>query len=287
MKNGILIIAAILLIATSTAQAQMEMEAQQPELHGSFNVTYLSKYIWRGFDIYNDKSGVEASVDLDLFGTGFGLNVIAHRANSSGYENTERWDYNLYYYNQLFGGESYVMNYRLGWVLYDYPDQPVEGSRMAPNASLQELHAILSWPEICPGGIVPTYVLVKMWPSESDSFSGTRSKLAFPPGLAGTASGWAHIFMFDYGFTVADLIPNVPEQRFNLHTEFVYNDGVGPVGNKVDHEWSNAVIGLSTNIELDNNFFLTPAVYHQRSFDKLVNPDQDETWFTLGATYKF
>ena len=103
MKNGILIIAAILLIATSTAQAQMEMEAQQPELHGSFNVTYLSKYIWRGFDIYNDKSGVEASVDLDLFGTGFGLNVIAHRANSSGFENTERWDYNLYYYNQLFG----------------------------------------------------------------------------------------------------------------------------------------------------------------------------------------
>lgn len=285
MKNGMFIIAVILLITTSAVQAQME--ASQPALHGSFNVTYLSKYIWRGIDVYNDKSGVEASLDLDLYGTGFGVNVTAHRANSSGYENVERWDYNLYYYNRMFSGESYVMNYRLGWVLYDYPDQPTEGSMMAPNASLQELHAIMSWPEICPVGIVPTYILVKMWPSQSDSYSGTRSKLAFPPGMAGTASGWAHIFMLDYSFVVTDLIPNVPEQKINLHSEVVYNDGVHPVGLNVDHDWTNAVFGISTDISLYNNLVLIPGVYHQITMDNSINPDQDETWVTLGATYKF
>lgn len=285
MKNGMLIIAAILLIATSAAQAQME--ATQPELHGSFDVTYLSKYVWRGFDIYDDKSGVEASLNLDLYGTGFGVKVTARRANSSEFENTERWDYNLYYYNRMFNGERHVMNYMLGWVLYDYPDQPTEGTMMAPNASLQELHAIMSWPEICPAGIVPTYILVKMWPHRSYSFSGTRSKLAFPPAMAGTASGFAHIFMLDYSFTVENLIPNNPEQKINLHSEFVFNDGVSPVGTNVDHDWTNMVLGITTNIDLDNNLVLTPGVYHQRTFDDSVNPDQDETWFTLSGTYNF
>jgi hypothetical protein len=285
MKNGMLIIAAILFITTSAAQAQME--ASQPELHGSFTVTYLSKYVWRGIDVYDDKSGVDVGVDLDLYSTGFGFSATARRANSSEFENTERWDYNLYYYNRMFNDESYVMNYRLGWVLYNYPDQPTKGSVMAPNASLQELHAIMSFPKICPFGVVPTYAIVKMWPHKSNSFSGTRAKLAFPPAMVGTASGWAHIFMLDYSFVVADLIPNNPEQKINLHTEFVFNDGVHPVGLNVDHDWSNAVFGISTNIDLDNNLILTPAIYHQRTFDDTINPDQDETWFTLSATYKF
>jgi hypothetical protein len=291
MRNGMLIIAAILFITTNAAQAQME--ASQPELHGSFNVTYLSKYVWRGFDIYDDKSGVEASLDLDLYGTGFGFNVVAHRANSSEFENTERWDYTLYYRNRMFNGQSYAMNYRLGWVLYNYPDQPTKGSALPPferpafNASLQELNAIMSWPEICPIGIVPTYVLVKMWPHRSGSYSGSRSSLALPPAMVGTASGWAHIFMLDYSFTVADLIPNNPEQKINLHSEFVFNDGVSPVGTNVDHDWTNMVFGISTDINLENNLFLTPGVYHQRTFDDSINEDEDETWFTLGATCKF
>ncbi len=285
MKNGMLIIAAILLITTSMAQAQMQ--AQEPALHGSFSVTYLSKYIWRGFDIYDDKSGVDASLDLDLYGTGFGIKVTARRANSSEFENTERWDYNLYYRNRLFDGECYAMNYMLGWVLYNYPDQPTKGSVMAPNASLQELHAVMSWPEICPVGIVPTYVLVKMWPHRSGSYSGARSSLAFPPAMVGTASGYAHIFMLDYGFTIANLIPNNPEQKINLHSEFVFNDGVSPVGTNVDHDWTNMVFGISTDIDLDNNLVLTPAVHHQRTFDDSVNEDEDETWVTLSATCKF
>ncbi|MHC4679235.1 MAG: hypothetical protein ACYTEK_11100, partial [Planctomycetota bacterium] len=59
-------------------------------------------------------------------------------------------------------------------------------------ADLQEAHAIISLPKICPFGTVPSYVLVKLWPSESGSLVGSRA-----PG-SGTASGFAHIFMLDY-----------------------------------------------------------------------------------------
>lgn len=282
MKKGLLVIVTVILAMTGVAKTQ--------DLHGSFNVTYQSKYVWRGFDIYDDKSATQASLDLDLFGTGFGLNVTGHRANSGEFENGERWDYNLYYNNRLFGEESYAINYRLGWVWYNYPDQPTEGSAVAPNASLQELHAILSFPNLCPSGIVPTYILVKMWPAESDSFSGSRSSwltAAGVPGFSGSASGFAHIFMLDYSFNIPGLIPEIPEHTINLHSELVYNDGVGPAGQRVAHEWSNVVFGASTNVDLAENLVLTPAVYHQITFEDDVNDDADETWFTLGATYKF
>ena len=88
MGRIILVTVVFLLVVGSFAQAQ------DSELHGSVDLTYQSKYVWRGFDVYNDKSAMQLGLDLDFFGTGFGLNVLGHRANSSGHEASERWDYN-------------------------------------------------------------------------------------------------------------------------------------------------------------------------------------------------
>ncbi|UCF14045.1 MAG: hypothetical protein JSW59_11590, partial [Phycisphaerales bacterium] len=108
------------------------------------------------------------------------------------------------------------------------------------------------------------------------------------PGLtAGTASGFAHIFMLDYGFSMQGLTPETPEQVLRLHSEAVFNDGVDPRGIGVDHDWTNAVFGVATDFELADNVNLTPGVYYQVTMDTSINPDQDETWFTLGMSYKF
>jgi hypothetical protein len=164
--------------------------------------------------------------------------------------------------------------YRLGWVYYNYP----QGHNQ--DADLQEMHAILSLPKVCPTGIVPSYVLVKLWPNSSGSMVGSNSP------LGGTASGWAHIFMLDYPLTVGGILPDTPEQVLNLHAEWIYNDGVGPPGNVVDSDWSNAVFGVSTGIDLTEDVVLTPGVFHQISMDDSVN-NEDETWATLSMTYKF
>jgi len=255
------------------------VQAQDGELHGSVDMTYLSKYVWRGFDVYGDKSAVQPSIDLDLFGTGLGVNVTGHRANASGFENTERWDYTLYYQNALYQNEDYATMYRVGWVYYNYPN------RNHQDLDLQEIHTILSWPKICPVGIVPSYVLVKLWPNSSRSLVGARA----PSG--GTASGWAHIFMLDYGLTMEGLLPDTPEQVLNFHTELVYNDGVAPDGGgtrgPADHDWSNVVFGVSTDFDLAESLTLTPGVYHQITMDSSVNDDGDETWVGLSMTYKF
>jgi hypothetical protein len=275
-KQGILLAAVVLFCAVGFAQAQ------DSELHGSVDLTYQSKYIWRGFDIYGDKSAMQPSLDLDLFGTGFGVNVMGHRANSSGYETAERWDYTLYYQNMLFQDQAHATMYRLGWVYYNFP----QGHNQ--DADLQEMHAILSLPKICPTGIVPTYVLVKLWPNSSGSLVASNLDLsARPPRPSkGTASGWAHIFMLDYPLTVGGIVPDTPEQVFNLHTELVFNDGVGPGGQDVDSDWSNLVFGVSTVIDLSDELVLTTGVYHQISMDSSVN-NEEETWATLSMTYKF
>ena len=281
-EKGILLVAVILLNVAGLVQAQ------EGELHGTLDVTYLSKYVWRGFDIYGDKSAIQTSVDFDLCGTGFGMGVMGHRANSSEYENGERWDYTLYYRNRLFEGETYVTNYHLGWVYYNYPDHPTKGTRLkGPNAALQELQAVLSWPKICSAGIVPTYILVKMWPAESDSYSGSKSHQVPAPGFGGTASGFAHIFMLDYPMAVPGFVPETPEQILNLHAELVYNDGVGPAGQDIDQDWSNAVFGVSTNFNLADELVLTTGVYYQVTMEETVNDDKDETWVSIGMKYAF
>ncbi|UCF14141.1 MAG: hypothetical protein JSW59_12075, partial [Phycisphaerales bacterium] len=49
------------------------VHAQEGELHGVVDLTYQSKYLWRGIDVYGDKSAFQPSVMLDLFGTGLGV----------------------------------------------------------------------------------------------------------------------------------------------------------------------------------------------------------------------
>jgi len=280
MKQKVLLAAIVVLAATALVQAQ-------EELHGYLDLTYQSRYLWRGIDVYGDKSAIQPTLLLDLYGTGFGFSVEGHRANSGDFETQERWDFTLFYKNGLFMDQSYATQYMVWWRYFYFPDAPLDGipAGLSGDIDLQEAAVALSWPEILPvEGLVPSYVLVKLWPAESGTFVGSQNIA----GLSnGTASGFAHIFMLDYPITVEDLLPELPEQVLNLHTEFVFNDGVDPRGLGVDHDWSNAVFGVSTDFDLAENVTFTPGLYYQITMDKTINPDQDELWCTLGMKYSF
>lgn len=271
MRYTILLAAVLVMGATAVGQDWegdlLGMEAG--DFHASVGASWESEFVWRGFSVYDNKSAVHFLADLNLFETGFGVSVVGHRANSSGYENLERWDYTVYYQNGVFSGEPYATNYRFGWVYYDYPDMSSQ------VADLQEGHAILSWPNLLPvKGLCPSYVAAKMWPSMSQSVIG------------GNASGWIHILMLDYGFTVPGVLPEVPEHLIKLHSEVVYNDGWSWDGRNVDHGWSHAVFGISTDLELGYNFTFTPAVYYQITMEPTVNPD-DPVWASFSLKYSF
>ena len=271
-RNGFLLIAAVLLSTAGFAHAQ------EGELSGTVDVTYLSSYIWRGFDYYaDDHSAIQASIDMDLYGTGFGLKVLSRRGNSGGRENAEDLDVTLYYGNSLYEGETYATDYTVGWVYYGYPDEPRGGSTSGMAADMQEVFATFSWPNLCSKGFVPSYTAVSIWPSEGKSTVRNNG-------------GWLHIFGLGYDLTVQGLTPDVPEQTLRLSASVVYNDGAAPgtvsTGAAVDHDWSHAVFGVSTDFDLGDDLIFTPGVYHQVSMEDSVNTE-NETWASLSMKYTF
>ena len=263
--------------------------AQSGELHGATGVEWTSKYVWRGFEVYGSRTTTHPFVDLDLFGTGFGLNVTGHIPNGSGtfhglgVQQFQRWDYTLYYRNVMFADESYMTAYMIGYRYYNFPHLSATDTTPPPNGiDLQEIHGVFSFPKLLGiEGLVPTYVLVKLWPSNSGSIVGANSP------IDGTASGFAHIFMLDYAWKV--MCPMTDKEKvINLHSEVVFNDGVGPAGQNVDHQWSNAVFGASTDMVLGNNLIFTPGIYHNIAMDKsLGNDNKSDTWASLILKYTF
>ena len=261
MKKGILLAAVILLSTAGLAQAQ-------DELGVTLGTQYMSRYIWRGFDIYQDNhSTVRPFIDIDFYGTGFGLHVLNPRSIGGGRVDLEKINYTLSYRNKLLEGETYATNYKVGWVYYNYPDMP------SKNADLQEVFASFSWPEICPEGIVPKYTIIRMWPAESEANCRNNG-------------GWWHIAGLGYDLAVPPLMPDTPEQILHLSVETAYNDSVYRGGKTVDHDWSHAAFGLSTDFDLGNNLIFTPGFYYQSSWDDSVNPS-DEYWLSLSVKYKF
>jgi len=276
MRHLVFLTAICLSAASALGQDwQGDLKGLHGKLYGSIGAAWDSQYIWRGFDVFDDKSAVHLLADVDLFQTGFGISVAGHRANSSGFEEQERWDYTAYYQNSLAVGQPYETQYRFGWVYYNFPEL------WSQRADLQEAHGVLSWPNLLPiKGLCPSYAAIRMWPSRSGSTVEQRH-------ISTDVSGWWHILMLDYSFAIPG--PGAKEkesgQTIRLHSEFVYNDGVSPFGTNVPSGWSDAVFGISTDFNL-GNFTLTPAVYYQRSMVTAVNPD-DEFWVTVGLRYSF
>lgn len=279
MKKGLLASVGVLLVVAGM------VSAQDSGLHGTVGMEYTSKYVWRGITVYGDKSAVHPFIDLDLMGTGFHFEVIAHRANSSGYENAERWDYSPYYLGAFAIDQPWQTMYKVGWRYFNYPDN---SSHTRGSVDLQEVYAGFVFPKLFGvEGLVPGYVIVKGWPSNS----GTVCGAANPRG--GTYSGWAHVFMLDYALPVTCPIRESTEQVLNFHIETVFNDGVDPrpAGGYTDSDWTHVMMGVSTDFDLGHNLTFTPAVYHQITMEdsptRGVSPDHNITWASLTLTYKF
>jgi len=232
------------------------------------DVTWVSKYLWRGFDILDDKAAFQPSVNVDL-GSGFSLNVFTSMPGGSAGKdkygvsrlNYEEWRYTLTYAGTAFEGEAYKANYGINWTYYDFPQAPGND-----EGDMQEFVVGFSLPDICEAGIVPSYAIVRMWPAKGG-------------GANRAMGGYIHVFGLGYQYTCPDL----PELPLNLSCSATYNDGT-PGGAGIDSDWSHIVWGISTTIDCPSGGKITPALYYQTSMDDSVN-DEDELW--CGVTYGF
>ena len=266
MKKGIVAVTTMVLFSMVAVGHAVETEAG--ELGVDVDVTWVSKYIFRGIDKLDDKAAFQPSINLDLFDTGFSFGLWASFAGTSkngGSKSTvdaEEWRYILTYANSALDGQQCQTDYAVSYVYYDYPDMA------SWDADTQEFNVALSWPNLCPAGIVPSYVIVNSWPSRGGHANRAQA-------------GFIHVFGLDYGLPVGGFLPDNPEQALNFSVAAVYNDGTYGAG--VDHDWSHILWGISTSIDLPYGA-LTPAVYYQNSIEDTVNT-KDEFW--VGISYGF
>ncbi len=301
LRNGLLVVAALLGICgaafADVGEAKPAVPPPAGEIHGDVGITYSSLYVWRGILVYGADSAMHPFVNLDLFGSGFHIETLGHWANDSGHVNGQRWDYALYYAGAANLEEKWETRYLVGYRYFNYPSM---SSHTTDSVDLQEMFAGVAFPKLLGiPGLVPGYVLIKGWPSNS----GTAVGDANPNG--GTYSGWAHVFMLDYGVSMDKICLDLPSsQILNLHAETVFNDGVDPRpgGGYTDSDWTHLLLGASTDFDLGSGVTLTPALYHQITFEDNgakgpnvpfggtfigVAPDHDITWASLTFKYKF
>lgn len=258
MRTKILLITAILLSLTGVIQA---LDTPIGEVAVDVDATWVSKYIWRGWDILDDKAAFQPSVNFD-FGNGVSFNVWSSFAGASKHGaasstvDLEEWDYTLSYANSAFQGQSYATEYSVSWIYYDYPDTTTW------DTDAQEINVALAWPEISSFGVVPSYTVVAFWGAKGGH--GVRD-----------ISGFYHIFGLAYDLDMAEI-----GKTLSFTWDITFNDGQG-VG--VDHDWSHIVWGLSTSFDIGQGS-LTPAIYYQTSMEDSVN-ESDEFW--VGISYGF
>jgi hypothetical protein len=254
MRRGSLLSALLCLLITGIAVAE------PGELGVALDLSYWSKWLSKGGEGYGQQGAFFETVDVDLYGTGFGVKVTHRSSISSGYVDKQRFDYRPYFKNQAFKDEPHAMNYSVGVGYEHYYGL----SRTSANTT-QEWIGAFSWPNLFPNGPVPRYIV--HYESPVDGGNANRH-----------VAGWVHRFGLDY-----DLNSPVEELPLRLSTEIAYTDGLGGAA----HDWSFANVGISSRIHINDNLAFVPAVFHQITMDNSISRKKDITYAILSMKYRF
>lgn len=259
-------LAAAAFAADTQKTAQPVATVSDTSMAFTLDATYVTKYIWRGFDKLDDKAAFQPSANLAL-DNGLFFNVWSSFAGSSKGDgdvstvNATQLNYTVGYSNTC-GEDQTATSYSIGWRFYDYP------SMASNDADMQEGFLELAWPNLIGNGITPKYAYYHMWASEGS-------------GAVRAAGGPIHVMGADYNWT----FDGAPELPMTFSSYAVYNDGTG--ASTVDHDWSHVLWGLSTNFRCPlTNAKVTPGVWYQTSMEDTVN-ENDEFWGGLSYNLTF
>lgn len=253
-RIGILLAIAIILTVSGV------VHAQEDKLGVTLDLTYGSRWLSRGSEVYSEDGALFKTLTLDLYSTGFGVAVINTTATGSGWVDKSRNDYLVFYGNTLFDNEAYKTKYKAIWEYRNWYDRPRE------IGNVQVLTFAFSWPKLLPGGLVPRYITHYDYPAGS----GYNNR---------NSAGWIHRFGLGYKLNVPEL-----SEPLSLSAEATYRDGTG--GGTKDHDWSHATFGLSTKFKINDNLSFVPGLYYQATMDESLSK-RDILYTMLSMKYAF
>jgi len=252
------------------AQADNAEAPPEPEtssgsgLEITLNVDWVSKYMFRGFDVLDDHAAWQPSVDIALWDSGFHVNWWASLAATSRNDpdivnrglgrELDEFDYTLYWEGSI--GDC--VDVELGTIYYDLFRQD------------SEKLDFVEW--------YGTFTLSKLPLSPYfGAYYGT------PKHRANGGEGWMTTLGVSQSVNLCGLtFCGSDPLSLDLTADVWYNGGEFVDG--VDPGWSHATFGGSIPISLPHNFTFTAGVYYQLSMEDTVNPE-DEWWATLSLEY--
>ncbi len=262
MLGKLILIMLVLAMAVPKNAKAVSGEEGKKELGISLELLYMSRYMSKGEQSYGQQGGLFETVDVDFYGSGFGVSVTHQSAISSGYVNKSRFNYHPYYKNTAFKDMPYEMKYNISTQYEHYYKINSDNAN-----TTWEWKFAFSWPKLLDHGLVPKYTAYYEYPAHNNDKYRNRA-------------GWHHSFGLDYNLKV----PELPSP-LTLSAAIDYRDGLG--GPSKDHDWSHATLGIATKVKLTDNITFAPGIYHQITMDKSIASRKNITYAKLAMIYKF
>jgi hypothetical protein len=247
--------------------------AAAQEMNASLETTFMSKYMWHGFESFGNKAGTSADFKVELGDSGLYFGTEYMTPNSSGSVNVNSFDNHpdiagslvdrakfIYYAGYKFNlFEVETFNTALDFT-YKYHDYYRISSTVLDQ---QEFNLLAEWPDLIGGGLVPYYQATYL--SDGDGGKSIYDPtINFPnPTTYGNdqnahINGWLHKVGIAY-----DMPLNVPElgmYDLRLMVDTVYNDGAWESGKASRNmggasmgggsEWTHVTYGAETGMDL-------------------------------------
>ncbi len=250
---SILIVIAIQLNATA--------QSWREDLSATLDFTYGSRYMWHGFDVFDDHGSFQPSLTLQYQNLYVG--IWAALPDSSGFEEVTELDYYLGYDHSFFEENRYAMEVSLLYTYFDFPND-------SSDVEAQEIAFGVSFPQLIPIGpsfLVPGYMAY----FNAEGFSSNNL----------TDEGWFHDFGLSYSYPLPEIPVTQEEQSLDLEWVTTYNDGAFGT----DAGFSHTTVSVSTTWEWRTLYF-SPLLAYQWSFEDTVN-DEDEFYALISTGISF
>lgn len=263
MRSKFFTFSVFLLGLVCFANVAFSYEIGSQEVNISASQTYVTKYIWRGQDVFGDNDGAyQPSIDISLPkflpSTDVSLNVWGAFPTNSGHEDAEELDYTLSLSTDIYD----ILNLSYGYTYFDYPNT-------ASASDVQESWISLTLNEI---PALPIDVALTLFAAYEYEAEG-----------GGIENGW----YYSWGFSTELPLPEIG----------LFQEGQA-LGFSIVNWGNDGVCGLepsflyATDFSLSTSYSfagvdITPSINYTANYEEQINNGDEELWGAIELSYAF
>lgn len=226
--------------------------------------SFVSRYIWRGQDLYSDNDGAhQPSIDISseelFFGNDVSLNVWGSFPAHSGHEDAEELDYTLSFSREVFDG---LLSVSEGYTYFDYPNT-------GKTADVSE-----PWMSV-------TFDKIPKFPI--DVAFNIFAAYDFQAASGGPDEGWYYSWGLSTDLGLPKCAITQDGQMLSLGITNWGNDG--PADLKPSALYATD-FSVSTSYAFDN-FTISPSLNYTANYEDEINNGDDEFWGGIEISYAF